>query len=124
MKIFIEIVLYNKKINNSITFRSLDSHKRIINQLFTQIELVIYDNSARPQKINGLNSFPTRYQSNVENGGVSAAYNYAYEVAKKHNYKWILLLDQDTELNENYFIELNSTLEEIEHEKEYTLLKV
>ena len=102
MKIFIEIVLYNKKINESATYISLVSKKNIINQLFTHVELLIYDNSPVSQTSDCLNIFSTIYKTNIKNGGVSAAYNYAYEIAKKHNYEWILLLDQDTELNENY----------------------
>ena len=57
MKIIIEIVLYNKKINDSTTFISLDNHKIIINQLFSQIELLIYDNSSTPQIFDIVNSF-------------------------------------------------------------------
>ena len=83
MKIIIEIVLYNKKINDSTTFISLDNHKTIINQLFSQIELLIYDNSSTPQKFDIVNSFSVKYKSNKKNGGVSAAYNYAFDIAKK-----------------------------------------
>ena len=118
MKIIIEIVLYNKKINDSTTFISLDNHKTIINQLFSQIELLIYDNSSTPQIFDIVNSFSVKYKSNKKNGGVSAAYNYAFDIAKKKNFKWMLLLDQDTELNENYFIELKRILKKIESSKD------
>ncbi len=118
MKIIIAVVLYNKKITDSTTISSLHNHKTIINQLFGQIELLIYDNSTSPQKNNIKNSFSIRYKSNINNGGVSAAYNYAYNIAKKQNFHWLLLLDQDTKLNENYFIELKSTLEKIKDSKD------
>ena len=60
MKIIIEIVLYNKKINDSTTFISLDNHKTIITQLFSQIELLIYDNSSTPQTFDIVNSVTYR----------------------------------------------------------------
>ena len=41
-----------------------------------------------------------------ENKMLAGAYNYALSEASKVGYEWLLLLDQDTELTREYFIEL------------------
>jgi GT2 family glycosyltransferase len=112
MKIFIVVAIYKEEIQNSITVKSIVENNILIGSLFNQVELLIYDNSPAPQKLEINLSFPIIYYSDINNGGLSPAYNYAYKLAKSH-YDWILFLDQDTELNKEYFIELKNAMEKI-----------
>lgn len=69
----------------------------------TRLEVVVYDNSALldhfpPDSFENLN---ISYYPDVNNSGVSKAYNYGYAEALKRGKKWILLLDQDTVLPDN-----------------------
>jgi len=117
MKLFIMVVLYNEKINNSTTIKSILRNKIQINKLFNKVELLIYDNSLQAQNVEIDLSFPFTYHSDIKNGGLSPAYNYAYELANL-KYDWILFLDQDTELNEKYFIELKKAIKEVDANKD------
>lgn len=112
MKIFILVAIYKEEIQHSITVKSIIENNILIERLFNQVELLIYDNSPAPQKLEINLSFPIKYYSDINNGGLSPAYNYAFKMAKLQ-YDWILFLDQDTELNEMYFIELNKALKKI-----------
>lgn len=88
------IVLYKVNLTDCITFNSLDRFKIQGNQ---KINLIIYDNSPDSQthfntdKVN-----VNTYYHDKDNPGVSKAYNYGANIAKKKGFKWIVLLDQDT----------------------------
>lgn len=64
--------------------------------------IFIYDNSPliNPNtfQIPGVNQV---YHHDPSNPGVSKAYNQGYRYAKKNKYNWLLLMDQDTVLNNN-----------------------
>jgi GT2 family glycosyltransferase len=88
------IVLYNTSLGSSITFQSLG--KALI-QVGLRMDILIYDNSAVAQKIpHSANEWNIHYVHDASNGGVSKAYNSAFEMAKRSGKKWLLLLDQDT----------------------------
>jgi len=112
MNLFTVIVFYKEKFENSLSLSSLIKSEKIINEKFNQFSLLLYDNSPNPQKLRFKVSFSIRYYHDINNGGVSSAYNYAYRLSKS-GYDWILFLDQDTELNENYFIELSKALKKV-----------
>lgn len=64
------------------------------------IQIVVYDNSPEPQIIPNSNVI---YYHNPKNGGVSAGYNYAAQIAQKlGNIDYLLLLDQDTIFPKEY----------------------
>ena len=90
------IVLYKTKINESKSFICL---LKSIEYSKVSVDIVIYDNSPDfnlDTDIVLLNN-PIRYIADGSNGGVSKAYNAAFEIAKEKNKGWLLLLDQDTE---------------------------
>jgi hypothetical protein len=66
-------------------------------------QVLIYDNSptARSQPPSALPGI--HYWHDPENGGTAGAYTRALEIARKIGCPWLLLLDQDTELPDNYF---------------------
>lgn len=61
------------------------------------INLFVYDNSPNRQTTS---IAVGRYIHDTANGGIGKAYNSACEYAKENHYKWMMLLDQDTEFPE------------------------
>ncbi|WP_445506445.1 glycosyltransferase [Niallia sp. 03190] len=105
------VVLYNCTYNNSLTLTSLN---QIDLKYKKEIDLDIYDNSLEPfdcSKV--MEGFKTvSYVSNPKNPGLAVAYNYSYSRANEFNNEWLLLLDQDSKLNNEFFINLFSNIEE------------
>lgn len=89
MDILLVIVLYNERLENSQSFKSLYDLK-------SSIPLFVWDNSIVAQ--HNQTEFPQniKYVHCPENYGVSFAYNRAAEYARLINISWLLLLDQDT----------------------------
>lgn len=88
MKFLIVIVIYNKTIEEIDYIKRLDAK-----------DILVYDNSPNPQNV----SSNIYYQHNKLNGGVSIAYNYGIELAKKLNKDFLILLDQDTNFNKSIY---------------------
>ena len=86
-KILFVIVLYKCKLESSITYNTL------LKDNVTPDDIFVYDNS--PQK-NYTDINVGKYISDTSNGGLSIAYNTAAAYAKENSYKWLMLLDQDT----------------------------
>lgn len=90
------IVLYQKRVGESKTLLSL---AKSLNGRPEKIDIVIYDNSPKPQwRDDGKqhDGFYISYINDPSNPGVSKAYNAGFELARQLNKKWLLLLDQDT----------------------------
>ena len=84
------IVLYKCKFADSKTYKSfLAGHN--------DITIFVYDNSSEPQVIDLPNVI---YLHDPANSGLSIAYNTAAKYARRNNYKWILLLDQDSDFSD------------------------
>lgn len=95
------IVLYEKAAEASEAFTSLC---RILEERpawHEAFSVVLYDNSPLPATDAGTLS-GARYVHDPANGGLSAAYNYAWHQAKADTSEWLLLLDQDTTLTAEY----------------------
>jgi GT2 family glycosyltransferase len=71
-----------------------------------RFSLVIYDNSPQLQMHSIEADFPVRYISDTSNGGLAPAYNFALKEADSQGFKWLLLLDQDTSLTDEFIAEL------------------
>lgn len=66
-------------------------------------KLVIYDNSPTAISDDVAILEGVEYVNNTLNGGTRAAYEYAFNKAYKENMQWVLFLDQDTFLPDNFF---------------------
>ena len=100
--ILIIIVLYKQKLFESSTYKSLLKNITDIN---TKIDLYVYDNSPAEfahENIIDSHRFNVKYIRNIHNPGISRAYNEGLEYANQLDKKWLLLLDQDSELPTNY----------------------
>jgi len=100
----IVLVLYQTKIEDSLCFQSL---LKYIYPLNLNYELLIYNNSP---EIIILSREDCVVINAKQNGMLAEAYRYALQLAIKSHKKWLLLLDQDTELTIEYFEELNKIL--------------
>jgi len=96
-KIVIVIVLYKKPIEECVSYRTL---KECIKSQDIRYKLLIYNNSPEYE-------LPDSEEAIVinsdHNGRLLPAYNYAWKYALAEGYQWLLLLDQDSELSEDYF---------------------
>ena len=111
MKIFAVLVLYKKSLEESQTFRSLlDSYLRM-NSSQLDFFLLVYDNSPRIQDLLPNIPFSYEYIHDPQNSGLSTAYNYALKKAALMNYPWLLLLDHDSTLPQNYISTIEKVLE-------------
>ncbi|MDF2859282.1 MAG: glycosyl transferase family 2 [Neobacillus sp.] len=104
MKKTIVIVVYKTILKDSSTFSSLVHILKKNPPALNDFSLIIYDNSPERQEI------PIEYQNlniiykhDTRNIGIVTAYNFAFQVAKENGSDWLILLDHDTELTEDYF---------------------
>lgn len=91
------VVIYNTAVNESLSLRTLEDNK-------LKLDVVVYDNSPVPFLKNAGNPFrylQINYLHNPSNPGVSTAYNYAADLGRKMNKRFLILLDQDTKLPSN-----------------------
>lgn len=97
------VVIYNIKITNAAFYKSFIAAKYSI-----ETTLVIYDNSL--ERDDSANKFPKGYniiyEHNPLNGGVADAYNFAGKLCSDQKKDWVILFDQDTQINDSYFIDL------------------
>lgn len=94
MRILIALVLYNSILEESQAFNSLCNNS-ILNQN-NNIKFLIYDNSCHTNYPTLPHNLIAYYASDPQNGGISKAYNYAANYAKKKGFEWLLFADQDT----------------------------
>lgn len=103
-KILIVIVLYNTELKDSTTYNSLKKSLKFCSLTW---ELLIFNNSKEYKIISDIAS---EIVNSEQNCMLAGAYNYALEFAKSKNIEWLLLLDQDSEITDEYFIKLSETL--------------
>jgi GT2 family glycosyltransferase len=110
------LVLYNRQPAQSEALVSL--HRLLAADPITasRFTLVVYDNSPEMHEDALLDIAAVRRHA-PENPGLAPAYNLALEEAAARGSKWLLLLDQDTSLTEEYWRELGDlTLELVPRE--------
>jgi GT2 family glycosyltransferase len=104
ISLYIIVVLYERSLSASATCRSL------LNQISPtpQDIIVLYDNSP----ISDLGPIPNSWEvvTDHDNGGLANAYNYAITQAKSKSYRWVLLLDQDTDLPSDFLVATHEIL--------------
>jgi GT2 family glycosyltransferase len=113
MRATIVLVIYRQSLADSESFRSLLANWGLLAR--HDIELILHDNSPEPQALPSLEGVSAvRYHHEAGNPGLAAAYNLALDLARKRGSDWLLLLDQDTQLNAAYFRELLQTAPDLE----------
>lgn len=90
-ELLVVIVLFKQTPEQSAAYNSLHAALRIFHSF---PKIVVYDNSPESAVVES----HVIYFHDPGNGGVSKAYNRASRVAQIQKKKWILLLDQDTQV--------------------------
>lgn len=107
------VVLYNK------SFEHVPCAARLMQWLSaplmasTRLNLaycLIYDNSPVVQPFNSDGNERIELFHDASNGGTRAAYLYALKIAKEKGYPWILFLDHDTDLPQDFFLDAELAL--------------
>ncbi|OGB04854.1 MAG: hypothetical protein A3E79_17570 [Burkholderiales bacterium RIFCSPHIGHO2_12_FULL_61_11] len=107
------VVLYNR------SFKDVPCASRLMQWLAAPISVstrlslahcLIYDNSPVAQPLDfdaheRIDSF-----HDISNGGTRAAYLYALKIARAKGYPWILFLDHDTDLPQDFFLDAERAL--------------
>lgn len=104
-KIFLVIVLYKTRLEDCRTIKSLTLHLKY------NIDIFVFDNSPVPHcnnKFFNYGMLNISYHSDPSNPGLAVAYNKALTYASLHDKEWLLVLDQDTFITQEYFEEINS----------------
>jgi GT2 family glycosyltransferase len=104
IKIQIIVVIFEKKLDESITFITWQKFKHLLN---AESDLLIYNNDASikiPQN-------PDYEIINSEkNNKLQIPYSLALQKALAKGCKWLLLFDDDTKLTADFFLELNEKI--------------
>jgi len=110
--ILVVLVLYQKEISCNL---SLTSFFRAIEEsgLASQFRLLIYDNSPSQSVLPDSPPMPYSCIHDPANGGLFRAYSTAFQLAEKGGNEWLLLLDQDTVVDEGYLETICFNLPEV-----------
>ncbi|NHM29986.1 glycosyltransferase [Neobacillus terrae] len=104
MKTTVVMVLYKQKIEESKTFNSLKTTVLSTEKYNDDFQFIIYDNSPEIQAFDGNRyKMDIRYIHDERNLGIAAAYNFALSAANENGSEWLLLLDHDTVITNDYF---------------------
>tara|TARA_B100001057_G_C22826786_1_gene941761 strand:- start:1353 stop:2198 length:846 start_codon:yes stop_codon:yes gene_type:complete len=98
MKILIVVVLYEKSIYNCDTIKSLKTNNLAKKKNYS---LLVFDNSLK-SNIEDSKSLDCEYYHSNLNKGVLGAYKYALKKANEKYFDWILMLDDDTTLPNDF----------------------
>jgi len=110
MNITAVVVLYHLRPDQSPTIATLVRSFERIRGSGPGLNLIIYDNSPKPQQVDIPLPFEHRYVHDALNGGLAAAYNYALNSDPGGDGQWLLLLDQDSTLPDNFLEEVFKAL--------------
>lgn len=117
MSIVAILIVYNCKIQESKTLKSLLENYTAHPEVFKDFKLIIYDNSLSKQTNTIQIPFEHDYIHDPSNRGLAVAYNSALKHALDESRDWLLLLDQDSCLPEDFIHNLQVDLAIVENEK-------
>jgi GT2 family glycosyltransferase len=112
MKLQAVLVLYQQLAGDSVAFQTLVQALTGNNELRDCIDIFLYDNSSNAQHVPSIPLVKLSYQHDTYNGGLAAAYKSALRHALVMGNPWLLLLDQDTQLSENFLLTLLTAIDQ------------
>ena len=119
MNLLAVLVIYNCKIEEAKTLTSLLRNYEKSPRAFRNFRLIIYDNSLLEHAIHSKIPFEHLYVHD-RNNSLSVAYNYALYEAIKTSCDWLLMLDQDSSLPEDFIDNLSCDLSTIHEDTTVT----
>ncbi len=102
------VVLYNCRLEDSKTLSSL---RNACHTLQEPLDVIVYDNGTFNQSNQvdrDVQNIKLTYIHNPQNPGIATAYNKALRIAIEQSKDWLLLMDQDTEFNQEFITALQS----------------
>lgn len=99
--VFAIVVLYKTHPRDSVTLQTLLRAADWIEKQPIRLAISIHDNTPEGQEPGPLPA-DIRYTAAKRNPGLAIAYNTAAAAASEEGYEWLLTLDQDTELPEDF----------------------
>jgi GT2 family glycosyltransferase len=104
-RILAVIVLYKSRPVDSPALNTLLAAISHLQLAEADVRILLYDNTPGGQDIGPLPN-GTEYFADIENSGLPKAYNYALEIASRDGFDWLLTLDQDTTLPDDFLCKL------------------
>jgi glycosyltransferase involved in cell wall biosynthesis len=105
LKVMVVIVLYRIAPGDSPAFRSVMAARQGFSREAGEVRVLLWDNSpaagAGDNLPDGVAYFPDE-----SNSGLATAYNRAMEWAELHGAEWLLTLDQDTAVPQDFFVKM------------------
>jgi len=120
-RILAVLVLYNPGPDGSPALNSL-CQALVPSGLSNEVQLFIYDNSPIRSELPDGIPVPFTAVHNPSNGGLFAAYDAALKMAGQGGQEWLMLLDQDTVIDENYLNAVRRTLPQVARQRECAAL--
>jgi GT2 family glycosyltransferase len=105
IRVLAEIVLYKTKPCESTSLNTLLAALSVLENDRADIRILLYDNTPGGQDT-GVLPAGVQYKADFKNGGLATAYNYAIEIADREGFDWLLTLDQDTHLPNDFLCKL------------------
>lgn len=113
-KVLAVLVLYGIPLEESLTFRTINV---ALSKKGIRLDLIVYDNSPNKNEVvvesSNLNII---YKKDYSNSGISKAYNFAANFANDMNKDWLLFLDQDSNIPNDFFIVVDTYLNDFSNE--------
>jgi len=106
------IVLYRVAIENSPAFQSVIRAREHLDARRETTKIILWDNSPASQNKSDLPD-GVQYISDSRNLGLANAYNRALEAALEFRSEWLITLDQDTSVPEDYFARMAAAAESV-----------
>lgn len=107
-ELMVVLVLYKMEVPESPAVISLTTGLQSMQQ---RTSIFIYDNSPLEHQYKLNESWITNYKHDASNPGVSKAYNAGFKCAKAQNKSWMLLVDQDSEFEKDFFLKIKDAIE-------------
>jgi hypothetical protein len=117
MKVLAVIALYKRSLEQSQTLMSLEFAFRSHPEVLKCFHVLVWDNSSTALT-NPRLGFPFDYFHSSKNVGTSGAFNGAMELAEKMGIPWLLLLDQDTTIPEEFVPKIAAYGQRFAHDPE------
>jgi glycosyltransferase involved in cell wall biosynthesis len=95
------IVLYNKDPRNALALGSVLNSAALVPASRLQMKVLLYDNSSGVN-VSGDLPMNVEYRHAPNNQGLAGAYNAALDMASDQGFEWLLTLDQDTSIPDNF----------------------
>lgn len=115
--LYVIIVLYKTRLEDSITYKTWSENVHLLKDCSYQ--LLIYNNS--PEVEVPASDLYTVYVPTANNM-LAGAYNYALSQAHSLGCKWLLLLDQDTAITQQYVMALQDALQHSSINEQYSAI--